>query len=57
MNLERILQCINIIKTKSNSVEIQKVKDYMVPNVSVKIERIIPSYIDYINRVVWQKEF
>jgi UDP-N-acetylglucosamine 2-epimerase (non-hydrolysing) len=32
------------------------IKDYDVENVSVKVVRIILSYIDYINRTVWKKD-
>ena len=32
------------------------VQDYSKPNVSLKVERILLSYIDYINKKVWKKE-
>jgi UDP-N-acetylglucosamine 2-epimerase (non-hydrolysing) len=34
---------------------IRQVADYTVPNVSDKVLRIIHSYTDYVNRVVWKK--
>jgi len=34
---------------------IRQVYDYSMPNVSDKIVRIIHSYTDYVNRVVWKK--
>lgn len=54
----RIIQGIEALKYQktSNQRNIYQVSDYKVPNVSIKIERIILSYINYINRVVWQKE-
>jgi UDP-N-acetylglucosamine 2-epimerase len=54
---ERILQSLLILESQSRGSErlIMQVKDYSTPNVSDKIVRIIHSYTDYVNRVVWKK--
>lgn len=54
---DRILQALDILKSQRRGVErtLQLVGDYSMPNVSDKIVRIIHSYVDYINRVVWKK--
>ena len=31
------------------------VSDYSIPNVSDKVVRVINSYIDYVNRIIWKK--
>ena len=58
LKIERILQGIKILEnqTTGNKRNINLVSDYNIPNVSLKIERIILSHIDFVNRVVWQKE-
>lgn len=53
---ERIMQGLNILETQ-NETTLRKVADYSMTNVSDKVLRIILSYTDYINRVVWRKEF
>jgi UDP-N-acetylglucosamine 2-epimerase (non-hydrolysing) len=54
---ERILESINVVteQFESNSKKIKIINDYNVDNVSIKVVRIILSYIDYINNIVWKK--
>lgn len=49
---ERILQGLEILETQEKD-SLRLVVDYSMPNVSDKVLRIILSYTDYINRVVW----
>lgn len=58
MNKERIIQGLSIIQSQKRDSErdLRLVNDYSMPNVSEKIVRIILSYTDYINRVVWLKQ-
>jgi len=58
LKIERILQGIKIIENQTTGKKrnINLVSDYNTPNVSLKVERIILSHIDFVNRVVWQKE-
>ncbi|MHC0036446.1 non-hydrolyzing UDP-N-acetylglucosamine 2-epimerase [Pseudoneobacillus sp. C159] len=51
---ERIIQGLEILETQKKDT-LRLVRDYSMPNVSDKILRIILSYTDYINRVVWSK--
>ena len=51
---ERILQGLKVLETQKNET-LRNVYDYSMPNVSEKVLRIIISYTDYINRVVWNK--
>jgi UDP-N-acetylglucosamine 2-epimerase (non-hydrolysing) len=53
---ERILQGLEILETQHRDT-LRIVSDYNIPNVSDKVLRIIASYTDYVNRVVWGKNW
>jgi UDP-N-acetylglucosamine 2-epimerase (non-hydrolysing) len=56
LNKERILESLQMVIGQHESGMVPKiVADYDVDNVSMKVSRIILSYIDYINRTVWKK--
>ena len=55
---ERIMQGLEQLKTQKLGMHrnFRQVADYSMPNVSEKMVRIILSYTDYVNRVVWSKK-
>lgn len=57
LNWRRVAEGLTILESqpRGETRVLRAVSDYNVPNVSEKIARIIVSYTDYINRVVWQK--
>jgi UDP-N-acetylglucosamine 2-epimerase len=57
LEVERVRQGLAILRTQYHGAErsLRLVDDYSMPNVSDKVVRIIHSYTDYVNRVVWQK--
>ena len=52
LNIKRIDQTIKFMKNKN---KILKLKEYIAPNLSDKIIKIIYSYVDYVNWKVWSK--
>ncbi|MEG2301089.1 MAG: UDP-N-acetylglucosamine 2-epimerase (non-hydrolyzing), partial [Acinetobacter sp.] len=54
---ERILQGLEILESQARGEErlLRLVADYSMPNVSDKVVRIIMSYTDYVNRVIWKQ--
>jgi UDP-N-acetylglucosamine 2-epimerase len=57
LDIDRVRQALAILATQHRGKDrgLRLVEDYSVPNVSDKIVRIIHSYTDYVNRVVWKK--
>jgi UDP-N-acetylglucosamine 2-epimerase (non-hydrolysing) len=57
LNWERIQEGLAILENQYRGADrsLCMVRDYDVTNVSEKVVRIIQSYTDYVNRVLWQK--
>jgi UDP-N-acetylglucosamine 2-epimerase len=57
LEVERVRQGLVILQTQPRGAErsLRVVADYSMPNVSDKVLRIIHSYTDYVNRVVWKE--
>lgn len=57
LEADRTMQALAIIERqpRGDIRLLRQVNDYSMPNVSEKVVRIIHSYTDYINRVVWKK--
>ena len=57
LEIDRVRQGLAILTTQSRGTDriLNQVSDYSIPNVSDKVVRIIHSYTDYVNRVIWKK--
>ena len=57
LDAERVMQGLRILadQSRGDRRQLRLVEDYAVPNVADKVVRIIHSYTDYVNRVVWRK--
>ena len=57
LEAERVMQGLAILESQPRGADrlLRQVADYSMPNVSDKVLRILHSYTDYVNRVVWKK--
>jgi UDP-N-acetyl-L-fucosamine synthase len=57
LSVERVHQGIAMLATQARGTTrtLRLVADYAIPNVSEKVVRIIHSYTDYVQRVVWRR--
>ncbi|MNQ79570.1 UDP-2,3-diacetamido-2,3-dideoxy-D-glucuronate 2-epimerase [compost metagenome] len=57
LEVDRVRQGLAILENqpRGEARSLRQVSDYSMPNVSDKVLRIVHSYTDYVNRVVWKK--
>jgi len=57
LEVDRVMQALGILESQLRGEQrnLRQVADYSIPNVSDKVVRIIHSYTDYVNRVVWRR--
>ena len=57
LEVDRVMQALSILQSQARGEhrDLRQVYDYSMPNVSDKVVRIIHSYTDYVNRIVWKK--
>ncbi len=57
LEVQRVRQALTILASqgRGETHTLRQVADYSMPNVSDKVLRILHSYTDYVNRVVWRK--
>ncbi len=57
LEVARVRQGLAIVASQARGEQrdLRLVSDYSMPNVSAKVLRIVHSYTDYVNRVVWKK--
>jgi UDP-N-acetylglucosamine 2-epimerase len=57
LDLQSVLDALKVLEGQPTGEHrtLRVVSDYAIPNVSEKIVRIIHSYVNYVNRMVWHK--
>jgi len=57
LSVDRVRQGLAVLQNqpRGDTRLLRLVADYSMPNVSDKVVRIIHSYTDFVNRVVWRK--
>ena len=57
LEVDRVRQGLTILarQQRAENRDLMLVADYNIPNVSAKVVRIVHSYTDYVNRVVWKR--